>query len=117
VKFIPDTGDTVFHRPTMEVWVVAHVDGEHLYWIGWPPGCAMTEDCTPCIKASPAQRQRDLLMIANSSSSSDPRIRTARATLWREAQEKEVFLSAVERLWGEARRCGEAPFGLSRVGA
>lgn len=41
------TGDTVFHRPTGETWVVAFADytrGE-LAWCGWPEGLARISDC------------------------------------------------------------------------
>lgn len=38
-------GDTVIHRPTGERWLVAHVDGEYLAWVGWPDGEARLSDC------------------------------------------------------------------------
>lgn len=51
-----DTGDTVFHRPTAERWLVACVDGEELHWCGWPEGRAKLSDCKLVRKASPEQR-------------------------------------------------------------
>jgi len=50
-----DTGDTVFHRPTGEEWIVAIVEGEHLYWCGWPPGRAHLSDCELRAKAAPGE--------------------------------------------------------------
>lgn len=40
------TGDTVFHAPSGEKWLVAYVDGDRLAWCGWPPGIAALSDCT-----------------------------------------------------------------------
>ena len=39
---MPRAGDTVFHRPSGESWVVAYADPERdeLSWVGWPPGVA-----------------------------------------------------------------------------
>ncbi len=53
-----DTGDSVIHRPTGETWLVAHVDGDRLYWCGWPPGCAALSDCTLVEKATPEARDK-----------------------------------------------------------
>ena len=39
------TGDTVFHRPSGETWLVAYVDGDRLAWCGWPEGEAQLADC------------------------------------------------------------------------
>lgn len=41
----PRCGDTVFHRPTGETWVVAYAEGEYLAWFGWPDGLAKLSDC------------------------------------------------------------------------
>lgn len=46
-----DTGDTVFHRPSREKWLVRRVDGDRLYWFGWPPGSAALADCLLVEKA------------------------------------------------------------------
>lgn len=53
-----DTGDTVYHRPTGETWIVAGVDGAYLWPVGWPPGRANLTDCVPLGKASPEQKAR-----------------------------------------------------------
>lgn len=50
-----DTGDVVFHRPTGEEWLVAVVEGERLYWCGWPPGYASLADCELRKKAEPGE--------------------------------------------------------------
>lgn len=59
-----DTGDTVFHRPTRETWLVAHVDGDRLYWCGWPEGTAAVCDCLLVDKAMPATRYGLLVEMA-----------------------------------------------------
>lgn len=48
-----EAGDTVFHRPSRETWFVDRVEGEYLYWRGWPPGAAKLKDCLLVDKASP----------------------------------------------------------------
>lgn len=50
-----DTGDVVYHRPTREEWVVAIVEGDRLYWCGWPPGSANLSDCELRKKAEPGE--------------------------------------------------------------
>jgi hypothetical protein len=42
---IPRCGDTVFHIPTGEEWLVAWAEGNELSWCGWPPGIAKLSDC------------------------------------------------------------------------
>lgn len=41
------TGDSVFHRPTGERWLVAYVDEDRdrIAWCGWPEGEALLSDC------------------------------------------------------------------------
>lgn len=56
-----DTGDHVLHRPTGEKWVVAFVEGDVLFWCGWPEGCAALTDCELVRKASPEQRRALLI--------------------------------------------------------
>jgi hypothetical protein len=51
-----DTGDTVFHAPSGERWVVALVSGTRLSWCGWPEGTADLKDCTLIDKATPEER-------------------------------------------------------------
>ena len=39
------TGDTVFHKPSGEQWLVAYVQDDELAWCGWPEGLARLADC------------------------------------------------------------------------
>lgn len=41
--------------PTGELLVVAGVEGEHLYWFGWPPGCVRVADCEVVVVATDAE--------------------------------------------------------------
>lgn len=47
-----EPGDTVFHRPSREEWIVRRVDDGYLYWFGWPPGRARLADCLLVEKAT-----------------------------------------------------------------
>lgn len=60
-----DTGDTVKHGPTGEIWVVAYVDGDRLAWCGWPPGEARVEHCTLVEKATAEYRDKLLRQLAD----------------------------------------------------
>lgn len=62
-----DTGDVVRHRPTGEQWVVAFVDGDHLWWCGWPEGRAQLLDCELVEKTTEEGRLSVLLRMAKSS--------------------------------------------------
>lgn len=62
-----DTGDHVHHAPSDETWVVAFVDGDRLYWCGWPEGTAALADCTLVRKATAEQRHSVLLDMAKGS--------------------------------------------------
>lgn len=53
-------GDVVKHNPTGEEWIVAYVDGDRLAWCGWPPGEALTSDCT-LVRAATDEQHLDLL--------------------------------------------------------
>lgn len=77
-----DTGDTVFHRPTRETWVVAHVVRDKLYWCGWPEGCAELADCLLVNKASSVAR---MSLLEKMRTSGGIRGRMAREKLEREA--------------------------------
>lgn len=61
-----DTGDTVFHEKSGEGWLVAKVEGNKLYWCGWPPGCADVSDCKLVRKATPNERTALLADLAKS---------------------------------------------------
>ena len=53
-----DVCDVVHHVPSGENWVVACVDGDRLYWCGYPyGGSAALSDCQLVIKASESDRQ------------------------------------------------------------
>lgn len=41
----PRCGDSVYHAPSGETWLVAWCDGERLAWAGWPDGTALAADC------------------------------------------------------------------------
>lgn len=63
-----DTGDTVFHRPSRETWLVAFVRDDRLAWCGWPEGWANVGDCMLVDKASDAERSallREMAMRGN----------------------------------------------------
>lgn len=77
-----DTGDTVFHRPTRETWLVAHVARDRLFWCGWPEGCAALSDCLLVNKASAEERR---LLLEEMRNSDGIRGRMAREKLEREA--------------------------------
>lgn len=38
-------GDTVFHRPSGETWIVAHADETEVMPVGWPETIAKRSDC------------------------------------------------------------------------
>jgi len=63
-----DTGDTVYHLPTDEHWVVAYVEGNRVAWCGWPEGEAKLSDCTLIEKATPEDRLKTLEQMAVSDS-------------------------------------------------
>jgi hypothetical protein len=75
-----DTGDSVFHRPSRETWLVACVRGQSLSWCGWPEGRARLSDCLLVNKATPAER-RELLEDLAARNSSDHRCLYAREIL------------------------------------
>ena len=56
-----DTGDTVLHEPSQEIWVIAYADykTDKLSWLGWPQdGEANISDCKLIEKATPEKRDR-----------------------------------------------------------
>lgn len=59
-----DTGDSVLHGPTGEMWTVAYVRGDYLAWIGWPEGEARVDDCTLVRKATAEERRTWLERLA-----------------------------------------------------
>lgn len=59
-----DTGDSVFHRPTGETWIVACVQDGRLSWVGWPEGTASVADCDLTERATPESRLKLLQDMA-----------------------------------------------------
>lgn len=60
-----DVCDVVYHAPSGESWVVACVDGDRLYWVGYPyGGSAALSDCRLVTKASNKNRQSLLEKLA-----------------------------------------------------
>lgn len=60
-----DTGDTVYHRPTGEVWLVACVIGDNLSWCGWPEGWANLSDCDLREIATDEEKHALLLQLSS----------------------------------------------------
>lgn len=75
-----DTGDTVFHRPSRETWLVACVIGDRLMWCGWPEGQGALADCLLVEKATHAERL-DLLHRMAETTGQDARGQFARDKL------------------------------------
>jgi len=75
-----DTGDSVYHEPSDETWLVAYVRGDRLAWCGWPGGEAALADCKLLKKASDEARQKLLTDMA-AMAISDSRARYARQRL------------------------------------
>lgn len=60
-----DVCDVVHHAPSGENWVVACVDGDRLYWVGYPfGGSAALSDCQLVAKASAEDRQKLLVKLS-----------------------------------------------------
>ena len=77
------TGDTVFHGPTKEKWIVAVVDSDRgqLSWCGWPKGWADIGDYTLVKSCSDEDRIKLLKEMAKMGDRSDHRYRYAVAKL------------------------------------
>ena len=60
------TGDTVYHRPSKETWVVAYADHarNQLAWVGWPPGHAKLSDCQLVRSCSDDEHLKELTAIS-----------------------------------------------------
>jgi hypothetical protein len=63
------TGDTVFHKPTGETWLVAYVedDGRYLAACGWPFALVPVDQCELRARASDKERHSLLLELAGMS--------------------------------------------------
>jgi len=76
-----DVCDVVRHEPSGENWVVACVDGDRLYWVGYPYGGSVAlSDCQLVTKASDDDRQSLLEKLAELTGFDVPTLR-ARARL------------------------------------
>lgn len=84
-----DTGDTVFHRPTGETWIVACVKGDKLSWCGYPEGHSDLSDCD-LMKVARDDERFSLLEEMAQGRISDHRVRYAR---WRLNEIRESCLS------------------------
>lgn len=84
-----DTGDTVFHRPSREAWLVAYVTGTVerplLCASGWPESLVPLSDCLLVDKATPAERDA-MLRRMSEGPVSDTRVSYARRRLSQGAQ-------------------------------
>lgn len=68
-----DVGDYVHHGPSNEDWIVAAVDGDRLYWCGWPfGGSAELSDCTLIEKATDESRDKLLKELAEHTTNERP---------------------------------------------
>lgn len=76
-----DTGDSVFHKPTGETWLVAFVEDGRLSWCGWPEGWANLSDCELTQKATEEQRDKLLRKMAAMPYPEDSRCRYAQRRL------------------------------------
>lgn len=60
-----DTGDTVYHGPSGEEWIVAFVRSEMLAWCGWPAGMVKLAECKLVKKATKEERLSLLRTMAD----------------------------------------------------
>ena len=69
------SGDTVFHMPTEEEWIVAEVipRRNELSWAGWPYGCADISDCRVIERCTDEEHISMLNKMVSIPDSSDPR--------------------------------------------
>jgi hypothetical protein len=71
-----DVGDQVRHWPTGETWVVALVEDDKLYWMGYPfGGYADLSDCSLVESADEESRNSTLALLAMSTGGGLPIIR------------------------------------------
>lgn len=105
-----DVCDVVHHVPSGENWVVACVDGDRLYWVGYPyGGSAALSDCQLVTKASDKDRQSLLEKLAELTGFDVPTLR-ARARLTQRALDEAC--THPRQLWDgneyTCPDCGEA---------
>lgn len=82
IKYEPiDVCDVVYHTPSDEKWVVALVEGDRLYWVGYPyGGSANLLDCQLVTKATSVERESLIEKLAALRGDEVPTLR-ARARL------------------------------------
>lgn len=71
-----ETGDTVYHKPSRETWLVAVVWQNELMPMGWPESIAKVTDCQLVDKGDPDNRLgtlRRLLLMRRDDGSRDQR--------------------------------------------
>lgn len=69
------TGDSCFHKPTGETWLVAFVDEArgHVAPCGWPMCLAQLTDCTLVESCSDEESEKWLQRLADMGGGHDPR--------------------------------------------
>ena len=80
-----DTADSVFHRPSRELWSVAYVSHGRLCACGWPLGYVPLDDCLLVTKATEGDRDSLLREMAGMRNG-DPRKTYAMGRLSKEPQ-------------------------------
>jgi hypothetical protein len=81
-----DVGDAVYHEPTGEEWLVAAVDGERVYWCGYPfGGYGDLKDCSLIYRGNRYERDKLLHELADGPGNEVPRL-LARARLGKPAE-------------------------------
>ena len=76
-------GDTVYHKPTGERWVVSFVQDGRLSWIGWPEGYADLSDCV-LVKSCSFEESFNMMRHLASRRGGDSRTRYAKWLMERE---------------------------------
>ena len=103
-----DVCDVVHHVPSGENWVVACVDGDRLYWVGYPyGGSAALSDCQLVTKASDNDRQSLLKKLAELTGFDVPTLR-ARARLTQLAPDAGESAASTDILQASAESTSQA---------
>lgn len=74
-------GDTVYHKPTGERWVVSFVQDGRLSWIGWPEGYADLSDCVLIESCSFEESFNIIRYLAEHGKDGDGRTRYAKSLM------------------------------------
>lgn len=81
------TGDSVYHRPSGETWLVAFVRDDELVPCGWPFTYAKASDCELRRAATDEEHHALLVRMSEMNNQNDARCRYAR---WKLAEPPEV---------------------------